>query len=185
MDSEKNLVSLSHEWVKARLTLGNRAIDATAGNGNDTLFLSQCVGKSGHVAAFDIQERAIVETRELLTREGCKNVEVFQRGHEKMIETLGSEWVGATQAILFNLGYLPRSDKEITTRIETTLPALEASRTLLSSGGILVVTVYTKHAGGFEESVAVDKWLSHCGAEKILRQGWHNPETPWLAGAIF
>lgn len=185
MDSQQNIVVLSHEWVRARLKLGARAIDATAGNGNDTLFLAQCVGDNGRVAAFDIQESAIEATRHRLAEAGCHNVKTFLLSHEKMADALGAEWCGATQAILFNLGYLPRSDHATTTLATTTIRALAAAATMLAPGGILSIAVYTKHPGGFEESAAVEKWLAHCGAKKILRHGHHNPATPWLAAAIF
>ena len=41
------------------LESGCIAIDATAGNGYDTVFLSRQVGIAGHVFAFDVQKDAI------------------------------------------------------------------------------------------------------------------------------
>ncbi len=45
-------------------------IDATCGNGFDTLFLCRTAGENGHVKAFDIQEQAIERTRKLRTYHG-------------------------------------------------------------------------------------------------------------------
>ena len=42
---------------------GDICIDATAGNGHDTLLLAELVGASGSIIAFDIQEQAVQETK--------------------------------------------------------------------------------------------------------------------------
>ncbi len=185
---KKNLVSLSHEFALERLKIGYFAIDATAGNGNYTIFLAKIVGSRGRVFAFDVQEKAVFETRERLKKSGLGNAEVFLCGHEKMFEKLSEtfpEILGNAKAILFNLGYLPKSDRGVKTVSGTTIPALEAAKKLLAPGGILLVTIYTKHAGGFEESAAVDAWISSSNARKIRRFGEHNSEIPWLAALEF
>ena len=41
---------------------GETVVDATAGNGHDTIFLSRLVGPSGRVIAFDIDPQARIET---------------------------------------------------------------------------------------------------------------------------
>lgn len=54
-------------------------------------------------------------------------------------------------AVVFNLGFLPGSDKSRVTRAETTLAALRAAVTLLGAPGLLSVHAYTGHRGGAEE----------------------------------
>lgn len=50
--------------------------------------------------------------------------------------------------VAFNLGYLPGGDKEIKTRSETTLMALEAAKRILIPGGLISIVVYVGHPGG-------------------------------------
>ena len=61
-----NLNLFAHYLVQKVLKPGDWAIDATAGNGKDTLFLAKTVTKSGQVFAFDIQDQALEMTRNLL-----------------------------------------------------------------------------------------------------------------------
>ncbi len=49
---------------------GDIAVDATAGNGHDTLFLANLVGETGFVYAFDIQQQAVDVTIQRLKENG-------------------------------------------------------------------------------------------------------------------
>ena len=185
MPEKRNITTLAHEWAAERLRAGDLAIDATCGNGHDTLFLAKSVGENGRVAAFDIQPEAIESARKRIEKSGLENVDFFLLGHEKMLSVLGEKWLGNVSAVFFNLGYLPRSDKSITTHGDTTLRALEAARKMLAHGGIISIAVYTKHLGGFEESARIRDFAEHAGAQEIRRFGAHNPETPWLVRLAF
>ena len=48
-----DLLSLQKKFILAHLGEGDTAVDFTMGNGYDTVFLSQTVGKSGQVVAFE------------------------------------------------------------------------------------------------------------------------------------
>ena len=62
----KNAQQFSHEMILS-VNLGDGIfIDATAGNGHDTLFMAQHIEKGSKILAFDIQEKAILQTRQLL-----------------------------------------------------------------------------------------------------------------------
>ena len=50
-------------FIRQQVQEGDFCIDATMGNGNDTLLLSQLCGESGKVLAFDIQEQALTATQ--------------------------------------------------------------------------------------------------------------------------
>ncbi|MCX6854568.1 MAG: methyltransferase domain-containing protein, partial [Verrucomicrobia bacterium] len=89
-----------------RLKKGDAALDATAGNGHDTLFLSRLVGDAGHIWAFDLQEAAVTETKRRLSDAGISNAHIIHAGHETMQAHLPIEWQGRLNAIMFNLGYL-------------------------------------------------------------------------------
>lgn len=152
-----------HDLVAGRLAEGDLAIDATVGKGLDTRFLAACVGTSGRVEGFEIQESALALARPLLA--DFPQVRLHHRGHERMAEFVS----GPAQAILFNLGYLPSGDKSITTTPETTRQGLMAGLTLLGPEGILSVVVYPGHPGGREEAQAVEDWFASLDGEHYDR----------------
>lgn len=148
---------LASQCLQEALKPGGRAVDATMGNGQDTLLLAQCVGPSGRVDAFDIQVSALARTRERLEEAGCLGqVRLHLAGHECMAEHVR----GPVQAIAFNLGWLPGGDKAVTTRVETTRLALAASLALLAPGGVLTVCAYPGHEEGAREAALVRALLS-------------------------
>lgn len=151
---------LAHRIVETILQPGERAIDATVGNGHDTLFLARLVGEQGHVYGFDVQAEALVQTRQRLEAAGLQDrVTLLQMGHEHMFDAVPTRWHGRIGAIMFNLGYLPGgSNRTCITRPEYTLPALEAALHLLRSGGVLTVIAYPGHLGGAEEAKCVQQW---------------------------
>ena len=146
--------------MQDRLHPGDAALDATAGNGHDTLFLARLVGETGHVWAFDVQETAVLETRRRLGEADVLHAAVIHAGHETMSQHVPVEFHGRLRGIMFNLGYLPGSDKSVITRTETTLSALTAAIELLAPGGLLTVAVYPGHEGGADEQRAITEWAA-------------------------
>ncbi len=148
----KNALSLSHDYILQAVSVGDTVIDATCGNGHDTLFLSTLVGKDGHVYAFDIQPRAIDHTRERLTENiPFENTALICDGHENM-EKYVSEKISAA---MFNLGYLPGADHSISTKKDTSIAAVCAACRLLKSSGLITLCVYSGGDTGFEEKNAI------------------------------
>ena len=157
----RSLTRIAHERLAARLTPGCFAVDATAGNGHDTLFLAQQVQSAVRVAAFDIQRQALENTNERLRQAGqVAQVELFHVGHQHMLRELPADWRGKVAAVTFNLGYLPGSDKQTITQADNTLMALDQALQLLEPGGLLSLLVYRGHPGGQEEAAAVAEWLA-------------------------
>ena len=153
------------EWVHLLIgqvaAEGDLFIDATAGNGHDTLFLARAAGPEGRVHAFDTQLRALKETSRRLREHGLdERVCLHHHPHERMEEALPPEIRGRVAAVLFNLGYLPGSSKEVITRPETTLAALGTAIGWLRPGGVVTVVAYPRHDGGAEEAAAVRKWAA-------------------------
>jgi predicted methyltransferase len=146
--------------IADRLNTGDAAVDATAGNGHDTLFLSRLVGDTGHIWAFDLQAAAVAETKRRLSEAAVSHAHVIHAGHETMRDHLPAEWHGKLNAIMFNLGYLPGSDKTVITRTETTLQALANSLEMLAPSGLLTIAVYPGHEGGSDEQRAITDWAS-------------------------
>ena len=149
-----------HHILTNHLKEGNQAIDATAGNGYDTLFLAEQVGPSGKVIAIDIQDCAIRSTREKLESAGLiDRVRLVSEDHALALRKLIVDNHKKVAAITFNLGYLPGSDKSIQTRAESTDEALATSIQLLCPGGYLCVTAYRGHSGGKTEAETVEAFM--------------------------
>lgn len=150
-----NAISYAQQLLKDHITKGDTVVDATCGNGNDTLFLADLVGTEGKVYGFDIQKQAVEQTRKKLMQSNLFiQAECIQDGHENI-----AQWVKEpVNAAMFNLGYLPGSDKGMTTKPETTIKAIQSLLSLLTLNGLITVVVYTGHDQGYE-SFQLDKYL--------------------------
>ena len=154
----------SHKLLSDVLSEGDVAVDATVGNGHDTLFLSQKVKANGHVFGFDIQELAIHNTTQRLVENNATNVTLFHTGHENIGEYLADDV--KIKGAIFNLGYLPTSDKKIITTFDTTKIALEWICHHLKDEGRCVVVLYYGHPGGNEEKEEVLAFASKLPQEQ-------------------
>ena len=151
-----SLTRLAHTILGQHLTNGDTAVDLTAGNGYDALFLAQCVAPTGKVYAFDIQAQAIETTRNRLALNGLsQSLSLLHASHANWPESIPLDERNNIQAIVMNLGYLPGGDESITTNRLSTRLALEHAIRLLKPGGIISTLVYTGHPGGLEEAEAV------------------------------
>lgn len=165
-------VQLSHIWLSNFVKAGDNVVDATCGNGQDTVFLAELVGEAGKVWAFDIQQDAILKTYSLLEHAGlAERVELVNCGHQHLVECVN---VPVT-AIIFNLGYLPGGDRNITTSAHTTISALDQAVSLLAPGGIAAITLYPGHDAGADEASAVKEWATALDTRKF---------HPWLMGQM-
>lgn len=149
----KGIIPFAHDLLTKTVTHRDSVIDATCGNGNDTLFLSQLVGEEGHVYAFDIQEQAIETTKKRLYEKKRNNVTLIHDSHASVTQYIDDQT--SIAAAIFNLGYLPRSDKTIITKPDSTIAAIKNILPLLKKNGLLILVVYAGHEGGVEEKNAV------------------------------
>ncbi|MBY7143921.1 class I SAM-dependent methyltransferase [Virgibacillus sp. NKC19-3] len=173
----KGILNVAHDLLEASIQKGETVIDATCGNGNDTLFLSQITGKSGHVLAFDIQDQAIKKTKQLLNENDRSNVTLIHDSHANISNYLAAdEQVGGA---IFNLGYLPRSDKSIITKGESTITALNTGLHHLKKDGLIVIVVYHGHDGGKQEKDSLLKHVAHLNqkAYTVLQHGFINQQN--------
>ncbi|ATX81543.1 Putative rRNA methylase [Mariprofundus ferrinatatus] len=180
-----SLTEQVHRAVVRHIHSDTVAIDATAGNGFDTLFLAENVGESGHVYAFDVQQQAIDSTKLRLAAAGLlKQVTLICAGHETMLERIPEADHGKVDIIVFNLGYLPRADKSVITRESTTITALNSALQLLSKNGYISILAYPGHAGGREETEAAKAWanrLSRNSYQVCIHQPGNSGTSPeWI-----
>lgn len=166
---------LVHDWVKQVVKPGDRVLDATVGNGHDTLFLAELVGTEGTVYGFDLQEEAVSRTSELLEQAGHQAV--LTAGCHSRLSQVVKEPVTAA---MFNLGYLPNGDKSVITQEQTTLLALESALELLAHKGIITIMCYPGHDGGASEASAVEAWARELETPHylVMRMSPHNPKNP-------
>lgn len=150
------LVDLSQKKILENQSGDCFCLDATAGNGWDTLFLAKLSGASGLVYSFDLQHDALKKTKELLVQNSLeKKVELIRSCHSNFDLHVPLEMKRKFQAITFNLGYLPGSDKKVVTQKNTTLSAIEKAYDWLKESGIISVISYVGQPGGLEESKGV------------------------------
>lgn len=136
----QRILPAAKSFIEEIVNPGDVTVDATCGNGHDTLFLSDLV-PDGHVYSFDIQSEALNNARTTINND---NVSFINDGHENI-----SRYVkDPVKAGIFNLGYLPGGDKSITTMYETTIAAINNLFTLLTIGGRIVIVVYHGHDSG-------------------------------------
>lgn len=192
------LTEFVHRCLEAHLISGARVLDATAGNGYDTLKCAQLVAPDGQVTAIDIQSIALENCQRKLAAAQLDHLCQFHLGdHAHLFERLNPD--PPFDAILFNLGYLPGGDHSCISTPQSTLRALRACDRLIAESGLLIITAYRGHSGGQAEAEAVEQWMQEQSAEKPgpawsvqqirphqLKDGKNskrNPKTPltWIA----
>ncbi len=140
-------LALAHKLWRAHLKAGDAAVDATCGNGHDTLMLTKLL-PDGKVYAFDIQPQAIENTRERL--KDFPNCHFFCQSHAAFpLECAESN------LFVYNLGYLPKGDMGLTTQTDTTLQSIQSALTLLAVDGMISITCYPGHEEGAKEEEAI------------------------------
>ena len=167
-----------HAMLSPHMNSDGVYVDATAGGGRDTLFLASRVGREGYVYAFDIQEKALSQTKDRLASETIKApVELILDSHERMDLYVKRPLDG----VMFNLGYLPGGDPTITTERDSTRAAAEKALSLLKHGGFLSLLCYTGHPGGREEYEALSAYAAQLDmhAAQAVEIRWSNcPKSP-------
>ena len=164
------ILDFTKKLLQEHIEPGDWVVDATVGNGHDTIFLAEQVGPTGHVFGFDIQKQAIENTQlQLTTLKYLERVTLFHSGHENMLsqleqiqhETNHSErYMQQISAVTFNLGYLPGGDHQIKTQSPTSLAALEQALNLIKVGGIVTLVIYRGHDGGADEAKQIERFCS-------------------------
>lgn len=171
-------IDLAHSYWERLVQEGDIVIDATCGNGHDSLKLAglALAPSSGSLWALDIQEQAIKQTYQklssVLDAATMAQVHLLQQSHASFPKSLLNESV---RLIVYNFGYLPGADKTITTKVESTLESINAGKDLIKPGGAISLTCYPGHPEGAREQ--------ECILENIrnwVPQIWNITEHRWL-----
>lgn len=188
------VVQWSQDLLAEVVQPGDLVVDLTAGNGQDTLALFQLVGKTGQVVGFDIQDQALLATRERMVAAGAQvrlqqrdiqplhresGIDLLQMSHADFVRMMPA----APKGIIANLGYLPGGDQELVTQPETTVLALEQACSLLAQGGRMAVVIYPGHPGGTEEGDAVSEFfagLQDPNFQVLQMKVSNRPQAPFL-----
>ena len=155
----KRPLEMAHDFLAEVVTKEDIVVDATMGNGHDTLFLAKLAKQ---VFAFDIQEQALMKTQQRLEQAGLDNALLILEGHETL-----DQFVTEAKAGIFNLGYLPSADKSLITKPHTTIEALRKLCQLLVKGGRIAIMIYYGHEGGELEKDAVLDFVSQLDQQEF------------------
>lgn len=177
----RNARHLAADYMVRSVRKGDTVVDATMGNGKDTLFLCELVGETGHVYAFDVQAEAVERTRERVKEAGfAQRTQLLLAGHETMAEHVKEP----VQSVMFNLGWLPGAEHVVTTKVNTTLEAVRAAVSLIAPGGIVTVCVYPGHEEGTRELHALLEYAASLSVREynVLHHAFLNAssQTPQL-----
>lgn len=181
-----NTLGLAHRFIQNHIRPGDFWIDATAGKGRDTVFLCSLVGDRGKVLAFDIQEQAVNDTRELVEQSGYAHIaQVILQSHSEMDRYAEEESV---DGVVFNLGYLPGGDHKIFTTAQTSIPAIEKGLRLLRPGGVMSICIYYGGDSGYEEKDALMEFLKTIDDRQytvLMSQFYNRPNDPPIPVMIY
>lgn len=166
-----SLVQEAHKIISGKLLAGGIAIDATVGNGHDTVFLAKQAGIDGTVYGFDIQRSALDVTRSKLEETGMdEQVKLILASHESMLNHIPEHHTGRVNAIMFNLGYLPGGDKTVTTQKQSTLKAVSTACALLTPHGCITIIAYPGHEQGQEEKASLKEWSQSLNDDLYIKE---------------
>lgn len=171
-------LDLAHAYWMRLIQPGDWVIDATCGNGQDTLVLCQLAltHPSGRVYAIDIQSKAIELTQFHLKQKLLPEMNdqvYYQLGcHSKFPESITEKSISV---IAYNLGYLPGHKKDLTTQTDTTLQSLEQALLLVKPGGAISITCYPGHSEGAREQGAILDFV-----KKLSPADWNCCHHQWL-----
>lgn len=146
-------VELCHRFLDSTLPAGGSFLDATCGNGHDTLFLCRKAAPNGRVLAMDIQPAAVEATNRLLAEHGLQEVGRAMVCNHRDLGHLVPP--GTLDGAVFNFGWLPGADHTVHSAAESTLPALQAALDALRPGGVLAAVLYSGKVIGDSEKQAV------------------------------
>ncbi len=145
----ERILPFARTLLQKAVNEGDIAVDATIGNGHDTVLLAELVGETGHVYGFDIQPQALENTKQKLEEQQLDDrVTLFHKSHSHLREVLPPIASQRVTGAIFNLGYLPGGDKNIVTKADSTIEAIDQLLDVMAPEGIIVLVIYHGHPEG-------------------------------------
>ncbi len=178
MSKKYQVTNWCHSFIKQHVKEGDCCIDATAGNGNDTEILCELTGSTGKVYAFDIQEIAVQSVKERLSKKGL-SAQVILDGHQNMANYVDLDT--PVSCIVFNFGYLPTGDHQVSTNGDTSIQAIEMGLSLLKKDGLMSLCIYSGGDTGFDEKNMILNYLKTLDGKKylvIVSEYYNRPNNP-------
>ncbi|XP_034678047.1 putative rRNA methylase YtqB [Vitis riparia] len=187
---KEKATKVAHLVWKHVVQKGDTVVDATCGNGYDTLAMLKMVADGsgrGCVYGMDIQKDALENTSSLLNESvnpiEKELVKLFTICHSRMEEVVPKSTT--LRLVAFNLGYLPGGDKEVTTTSATTILALQTATRILASGGLISLVVYVGHPGGRDELETIQAFASELSVEDWVCSEFQMLNRPLAPVLIF
>ncbi|CDZ74459.1 putative rRNA methylase [Peptoniphilus sp. ING2-D1G] len=137
-------------------------LDCTCGNGKDSLNILSHMDGSGFLYCCDLQKQAVENTERLLKSKEFENFKMMHKSHDEIFDEIPCK----LKLIIYNLGYLPGSDKSIATKASTTIKSIDRAILKLREDGVIIVVSYLGHQGSHEERKAVDEYLKNLDQQK-------------------
>ena len=174
----KSILNKVKQIIDLSLKEKDIVIDATIGNGHDSLFISNYI-KKGHLYGFDIQDIAINNTKKLLDENNFNNYTLIKTNNKYIKKELPN-LINKVSLIIYNLGYLPGGNKNITTNYKDTIHSIKEGLSLLNNKGIILITIYPGHKEGLKESIEINKFLNESKINYNIYRNTDNIEAPYL-----
>lgn len=143
-----NTKTLVESFMKNKIPNSKICVDMTFGNGNDS-YTMLSINENIEVYGFDIQQSCINNARKI------DNLQVINDSHLHFDNYINDK----IDFAVFNLGYLPGGDKNITTDYDTVIKTLKKLLKVMNIEGQIVITFYPGHKPGHEESINIIKFL--------------------------
>lgn len=174
----KRNTELVKEVMRRVIKENDLCIDATLGDGNDSLYMYNLNAK---VMSFDIQDEAITSSRNLFLENNIKlddnkRIKFILDSHSNIDKYLNEN--DKIKFATFNLGYLPSGDKSIITKYDSTISAIDKILNYLDKDGVISIICYYEHDGGLEEKTHVDDYLKKLDNKKyeVVKLDKYNEE---------
>lgn len=169
------MTQLSHYFISQYLKRENLiGADFTCGNGEDTTYLAS-FSQIKQVFSFDIQEEALA-----IAKLHCNHpkVQYICDGHENMDHYLQCFDIG-----IFNFGYFPAGDHQITTMLDTSIKAVQKALKLLNKKGLLLLVLYPGHSEGSKEAKYLEEYCQSLNPAHFVimkLQMIHKVNSPYI-----
>lgn len=164
-----NAVTMAHHFIHPKLSTANLVIDATAGNGYDTLFLAENTSKKTTIVSFDIQAEALAKTEILLSKHSLLyKVRLILDSHANIANYINQP----IDAAMFNLGYLPGGNHLVSTSPDTTLQAMTNILQCLKTKGLITIAAYPGYEHGRVECQTVHEYLTNLNQKAFTVGCW-------------